>query len=417
MARIPQEEIERIKREVSIERLAVAQGIVLKPHGKDLIGLCIWHNDTSPSLVISPDKNLFRCLGACQNVGGSVIDWVMKTRGVSFLHAIEILRSDDLPIGPARAVKCTRVPQLPVPVQFDADDRLRVKQVITFYHQTLKKSPEALDYLASRTLTSAEVIDRYQIGYCNRTLGLRLPHRTRKDGAQIRERLEKVGILRKSGHEHFRGCITLAATDENGDIVEIYGRKATEIPGPGVPKHMYLPSENRLGGSHRGVFNRAALERYEEIILCESLIDALTFLSAGFPNVTASYGVNGFTDDHREAFRRFKTKRVLIAYDRDQAGDGAAEPLAAELMAAGIECFRILFPKGMDANTYARKVQPVTKSLGLVIRKAVWMGKGPAPKRRDDEPIVEVSPSEYPPLALVAAEPVAEESTRTMDLL
>ena len=77
MARIPNDEIERLRSEVSIERLVVARGVQLKKHGQDLAGLCPFHDDKTPSLVVSPEKNLWHCLGACQT-GGSVIDWVMS---------------------------------------------------------------------------------------------------------------------------------------------------------------------------------------------------------------------------------------------------------------------------------------------------------------------------------------------------
>jgi hypothetical protein len=72
---------------------------------------------------------------------------------------------------------------------------------------------------------------------------------------------------------------------------------------------------------------------------------------------------------------------VLIAYDRDEAGERAAEKHAALLMAVGIECWRIQFPKGLDANEYALKITPAMKSLGVAIRKAVWLGKGAEPTR------------------------------------
>ena len=65
MARIPDTEIERLKREISLERLAESKGIELKRHGADWVGLCPFHDDKSPSLVISPKKNLWHCLGAC----------------------------------------------------------------------------------------------------------------------------------------------------------------------------------------------------------------------------------------------------------------------------------------------------------------------------------------------------------------
>src|SRR5580700_12272891 len=105
MARIPDEVIERLKQEVSLERLAEARGVKLKRHGADLHGLCPFHDDHEPSLVISPAKGLWHCLGACQ-AGGSVIDWVMRAEGVSFRHAVEILRTDPsfaASSGPVRA--------------------------------------------------------------------------------------------------------------------------------------------------------------------------------------------------------------------------------------------------------------------------------------------------------------------------
>jgi len=86
MARIPEEELRRLKREVDLVRLVRRRGVELAPHGEDLIGLCPFHDDREPSLVVSPAKNLWHCLGACGE-GGSVIDWVMKSEGVSFRHA------------------------------------------------------------------------------------------------------------------------------------------------------------------------------------------------------------------------------------------------------------------------------------------------------------------------------------------
>ena len=369
MARIPQDEIERLKTEVSIERLVESQGVTLKRQGKDLHGLCPFHEDKGPSLVVSPEKNLWHCLGAC-NTGGSVIDWIIKVHGVSFRHACEILKSDQMPPAPVRPVKVGTVPMLPPPVNYTADDYALLDQVATYYHETLKKSPEALEYLKARGIASPEIIQRYRIGFANRTLGLRLPDKNRKAGADIRARLQSLGVLRESGHEHLNGSLVIPLCNYQGDVVGMYGRKITLGLRPGTPDHLYLK------GPHRGVFNSQVFGQYSEVILCEALIDALTFLNAGFPNVTSSYGVSGFTPEILRAFQHFKTKRVLIAYDRDDAGDRAAQELALQLMAAGIECFRIQFPRGMDANEYALKVQPAAKSLGVVVRKAVWMGKG-----------------------------------------
>ena len=87
MARIADEEIERLKREVLLEALVAASGVELRAAGADLVGLCPFHDDRGPSLVVTPAKALWHCMGACA-AGGSVIDWVMMAQGVSFRHAV-----------------------------------------------------------------------------------------------------------------------------------------------------------------------------------------------------------------------------------------------------------------------------------------------------------------------------------------
>jgi len=375
MARIPQAEIERLKGEVSVERLVEASGVELRRAGKDLLGRCPFHDDAEPSLVVTPGKNLWHCFG-CQ-VGGGPIDWVMKTRGVSFRHAVELLREGLPGVAAGASLKHSTVRRLAAPIAFDADDQLLLNQVIGYYHETLRASPEAIRYLEARGLHHPEMVARFRLGFANRTLGLRLPDKQRKAGAEIRARLERLGIMRASGHEHFNGSLVIPVTDESGNVTEVYGRKINDRLRAGTSLHLYLPGHHR--GPARGVWNVEVLAEHKEVILCEALIDALTFWGAGFRNVTAAYGVEGFTDEHLAAFKRYSTSRVLIAYDRDEAGDRSADKLSARLTAEGIECYRIQFPKGMDANEYALKVAPASKSLGLAIRKSLWMGRGAAP--------------------------------------
>jgi hypothetical protein len=296
---------------------------------------------------------------------------MMKLKGVSFRHAVELLREGAIELP---AASRGRIRVLPAPIRFDADDAALLTETIGYYHERLKQSPEALEYLERRGI-SGDAITTFRLGFADRTLGLRLPEKTRKAGSEIRARLQKLGLWRESGHEHFNGSIVIPVITLSGDITEVYGRKINDNLREGTPKHLYLP------GPHRGVWNESALASAKEIILCESLIDALTFWCAGYRNVTAAYGVEGFTADHLAAFKRHGTERVLIAYDRDEAGDRAAEKLSRQLTAEGLDCYRIQFPKGMDANEYALKVTPAAKSLGLVIRKAEWLGQGQAPAR------------------------------------
>ncbi|MGH6998099.1 MAG: CHC2 zinc finger domain-containing protein, partial [Phenylobacterium sp.] len=143
MARIPDEVIARLKTEVSLQRLVEAKGVELRRHGADLIGLCPFHDDHEPSLVVSTAKNLWHCLGACA-AGGSVIDWVMRAEGVSFRHAVELLRTDEPVSGragppPGRTVRAL----LPATVSADANDAELLGRVVGYYHETLRASSEA----------------------------------------------------------------------------------------------------------------------------------------------------------------------------------------------------------------------------------------------------------------------------------
>jgi DNA primase catalytic core len=186
MARIAEAIIGRLKREVSLLALVEAAGIALKRHGKDYLGLCSLHDDKEPSLVISPEKNLWHCLGACGE-GGDVIAWVMKREGVSFRHAVELLQQNHPALAAKEKTPSPSVtPALTETFERQTDDQALLDQVIDFYHETLKQSSEALDYLASRGLNDPELIERFGLGYANRTLAYCLPAKKRRAGAGCR---------------------------------------------------------------------------------------------------------------------------------------------------------------------------------------------------------------------------------------
>ncbi len=367
MAMIPDDEIERIKRESDLAAVVRARGIELKPQGGDLIGLCPFHADKNPSLHVTPAKRLWRCV-SCQATG-NVIQFVQKFDGVSFRHACELLKSGKLSAlsGPSTGapVKKSTVPKLESPLAVDADDQAALRQVFDYYHARLKENPAALAYLKKRGL-AAEAIATFKIGFVDRTLGLRLPQKNRKEGAEMRERLQRLGVLRQSGHEHLRGCVTFPVIAENGGIGTVYGR-AIDAPTKDA-RHLFLP------GPQRGVFNPAAL-RAPELILTEGIIDALTFWGAGFRHVTTNYSAKALSDELLTALIAAKVRRVLIAFDRDQAGNDGASAVAAQLAAYGIETARVLFPPGQDANAYALAVTPPEKSLGVLLRAALPLGE------------------------------------------
>ncbi len=367
--RIPEAEIDRIKREIDLAALVRSRGIELKPHGsKDLIGRCPFHNDhETPNLIISPGNGLWHCM-AC-GAAGNCIQFIQKFDGVGFRHAFELLKD-----GPAAfkalsrqgAVKCCATARLTNPFSIQTEDAELFDQVLDYYREGLRKTAAAEGYLRGRGLFSEEAIERFHIGFSDRSIGMRLPKRGKNEGNAIRDRLQRLGILRESGQEHFAGSIILPVFDQQGHVAEMYGRKINNNLRKGTPMHLYLP------GPHAGIWNSEALKN-PELILCEAPLDALTFWINGIRNVTFIFGTEGFPKYLFEALLEHHVKRVRLAYDADEAGNRAAKRDADRLTAHGIEVFRIKFPWGMDVNEYARKVTPATKSLETAVKSAEWV--------------------------------------------
>ncbi len=346
MARIPEKVIEQIEAEVSVVRLAELAGVELCPRGEELTGHCPFHPDDSSSLLVSPKENAWRCTGGCE-AGGSAIEWTMRAEGMSFSHAVELLRDGVVPSKP-RSQRSTRstAAKLPPLLPQGAGDRELLDRVVDFYAQTLRESPEALAYLKRRGLGDPELLKRFRLGYANRTLGYRLPAKNRKAGGELRGKLKAAGILRDSGHEHLSGSLVIPICAQDGKVTQLYGRKIQEALRAGPPRHLYLPGPC-------GIFNVAALGTGSEAILCESPIDALTFWTNGLRNVIATPGPEEGGEELCAALRGAGVERALIAFDADEEGERGAGVLAERLGEAGIECARVRFPEGEDANSFA----------------------------------------------------------------
>jgi DNA primase catalytic core len=400
MPRIPESEIERIKKETDLAALVRSRGIELKQHGeRNLIGRCPFHDDHDPSFVVTPAKGLFHCLGC--GVAGNAIQFVERFDKISFRHAFELL-AEGSPV-----VFTQKPKRLENPFDPEATDAELMEQVVDYYHERLLKTPAALDYLKKRGLNNEAALRAFRIGFADRSLGLRLPEKNRVEGKAIRERLQKLGIIRASGHEHFNGSITVPILDGQGRPVEMYGRKITSNLRKGTPLHLYLP------GAHAGIWNARALD-HPEVILCEAPLDAVTFVLNGFENATFIYGTQGFTDELFEALIEHKVRTVRLAYDNDDAGNRSAARDAERLAAVGIEVYRIKFPHGMDANEYALKVKPPDKALESVVRSAEWLAGASS---RAPSSLVALAAKEKTPDPVDPVNPVqnSPELTRTGD--
>ena len=388
MPRIPDTELARLKREVKLADLCRDYGITLHPTGPDnLMGCCPFHDDREPSFGVTPSKNLWNCLAGCG--GGDNLQFVMRKEGVSFRHAVEILQRK-FGTAPSAPVLTTRQgtahPVLVDPATVLADHAL-LKHVADFYHQTFCNDPKAMKYLEARRCFHPEAAKVFRLGYANRTLGYRVPATT-AEGKKLKAQLQRLGILRASGHEHLTGSVVFPILDAQGNIAQMYGRKITPNLREGTPLHLYLP------GEHKAVWNAAALRGQKEWLVCEALIDALTFWCAGFRNVTAAYGVNGFTPAHWALLAECPPERVIICFDNDDAGNAAAAKLAEQLAAKGVRVLRAKLPPGQDVNDVARENKNAQLALAAVIERGSTVAAtavASAPPATASEPLKHVA--------------------------
>ena len=191
---------------------------------------------------------------------------------------------------------------------------------------------KAREYLASRGI-SDKAVDHFEIGYCD---GKSLNH----DNGLV-DKLQGIGLLNKHGRESYIGRITIPVRDRSGKLSQLYGRRIRDGP----LNHLYLRT------SHATVFNPEALN-HSEMYLCESIIDTLTLYSQGIENACGIFGTHNFKGSYLDEFARQGVDKVIIAYDNDEAGNGAAKDIARRLNDYGIQSDRMSLPGGMDINAY-----------------------------------------------------------------
>ncbi len=340
---IPAEAIAEVKARHDIVAFIESCGIVLKRHGEGFLGLCPLHGDTRPSLSVSPAKQWWCCLGACSPngkvTGGDVIEFARRFWGVSFREALTRLGSTasvelPSPVRPLAAVR-TLSSHRRAPSGRGPTDLL--SRVAGIYHQAFLLSEKARDYAAARGLTTPDLLSALPIGYADGSL-----LETAPEGSETWEALRALGVVTATGRELLSDCLVIPLRDLSGTVVSLYGRRV-EVPvetsgEPDRPRHFYLP------GPRRGLVNAACVATTDELILTESVIDALSFLEAGLPNAVPLYGTNGWTPDHDALLERHRVRSVLLALDADEAGRKAAEALSRTLASRGIRVTDLLLP-------------------------------------------------------------------------
>jgi len=344
---IPPEVLADIKARHELVSFIEAQGIALKKSGDSWLGRCPFHPDKSPSLSVSREKQLWCCLGACSangtKLGGDVIEFAKRRWGTTFRETVEKL-GGPLDAAPPSAAPPSKIRRI------DGAPRSRraalalapnlLGQVAAYYHQTFLDSAAAKAYASARGLTSGELVSALALGYADGSLLDRAP-----EGSETHAALAGLGVLNGGGREHFGRCVVFPLRDLAGSVVGFYGRGIDD------DRHVYLP------GPRRGLVNAQCAATTDELIIAESVIDAVSFLAAGIPNAVPIYGTNGWTPDHDELLEKQRVRRVILALDNDDAGKKATAALGEKLAARGLDVRSVELPTN-DPNELLTKEGP-----------------------------------------------------------
>jgi len=350
---VTKEGIERIKAANDIASVVAERGIELKKKGRVLVARCVFHEEKTASMTITPSRGLYHCFGC--GAAGDVIGFVTKYDKVSFGGALNTLaKRAGLELGrlmeerPRLLQRTPLVALTPPPslkgngsnggdghAPTPAPAGALLARVVDHYHRSFREREDAQAYLRKRGLADADLLRALRVGYADGSLLKVIP----KDG-DVREQLVALGVITSEGRELLGGCVVVPIPDPvSGQWTSLYGR------GVKTERHCYLP------GPLRGVVNFQAARLSEEVVLSESILDALSFHQAGIATAIPLYGTNGFTPDHFDLLKREHVKRVVLALDSDEPGQKAAAALKGKLTAAGIAVRVASFPAGIkDAN-------------------------------------------------------------------
>ena len=320
----------QIKASTDLVRVVESYGVKLKKTGRNYVGRCCFHEDKNPSLIITPAKGLFHC-PAC-GAAGNVIQFVARKEGITDRAAAMKLCQAIPGVSRGSDLKPPPAPPPAAPALSPGETATLLQRVAGFYAKTLHKDRAGLDYLKTRKLDDPTMLEAFQVGYSNGTLPGVLPQ-----AGEILDGLKALGVLNQKGQEHFRGCVTIPLFDTAGNVSGLYGRRVTD----GEPRHLYLP------GPRRGVWNGATAKTHQTLFIAEAILDGMALWQAGFKNVIAIYGTNGWTADHEQLLKDNGATEVFLCLDNDEAGRTATAQLKEKLTALVKHVHIVQWPEGV----------------------------------------------------------------------
>ena len=319
-------QIDEIKSRLDIVDF-IGETVKLRRTGKNYSGLCPFHNEKTPSFIVSPDRQTWHCFGQC-NEGGDIFRFVMKKEGWDFKEALRVLAERaGVKLEPYKAEK---------PEEKEAHERLRglLEEAQTFYrhHLSTPAGKFALDYIHEQRHLTDATIETFGLGYAPNSWDAALKHFSEK-GYSEQELLEAGLIIvhdeardtgapeRRRTFDRFRNRLMIPIRDENGRMT---GFGARILDPQDFPKFMNSP-ETPLFSKSRLLYGldraRKPIRTANQAVIVEGYLDVIAVHQAGYENVVSPMGT-ALTEEQLRLLKRF-SRRVVLALDPDAAGKKA----------------------------------------------------------------------------------------------
>lgn len=337
--------IEEIKFRNDIESV-VSSYVTLKRAGSNFSGSCPFHSEKTPSFVVFPATQSFYCFGC--GAGGDAISFVMRAENIDYVSAIKTLAQrsgitlpDDIDNHQHQGVGRQRVLDMNI-------------EAVKFFQNCLwdeRIGKEGREYLNKRGLSNS-VIKHFRIGYAPNTFGMLHDH-LKKLGYSDEEMY--VGFLCGKGqngtpYDYFRNRVMFPIIDTSGNVVAFGGRVLDDSK----PKYLNT-SDTPAFKKSRNLFalNFAKNKSENMMILCEGYMDVIALHAAGFENAVATLGT-AITSEQARIFSKY-TKKVVISYDSDEAGQRAADKAFKFLQEVGIDVKILKMIGAKDPDEFIKK--------------------------------------------------------------
>ncbi len=348
MARFSDEFLSELRMRCDIEQI-ISSYVPLRRRGKNLVGLCPFHNEKTPSFTVYPETESFYCFGCA--AGGEVISFIRRIENLDYVEAVRFL--------------CERAGMNMPEDGYDtslAQKRKRMyeinREAARFFHETLF-SPEGkagLDYYKSRGYSKKTLV-RFGMGYAPN--GRALLNHMRQKGysfeelyeANLANRSDKYGKM--SYYDNFRNRVIVPIIDPRGNVVAFGGRVLDDSK----PKYVNT-SDTLVYKKSLGVFglNFAKNSKEKSLILVEGYMDAISLHQAGFDNAIACLGT-ALTSEMAHLLSRY-TDEIILSYDADEAGQKATQRAIGIFSSIGMKLRVLQLSGGKDPDEILKKYGP-----------------------------------------------------------